>query len=83
MKVDYDESKTKSDSTIAIQDKYSHLKFKKMEDINQIAIGMMIQIIENNLIPLSWEWYEVDASIYKKLSSMIKSKYEFVRIPNY
>lgn len=72
-----------SSSSVIINDRYSHLKFKPMASPTQLTIGMMIQIVEVNHQPLRWEWEEITVELLNKLLVMPKDKYQWIRIPSY
>ena len=75
---------TKADTEIEVQDRYARLKFKKVTDVNQIRIGMMIQIAENNTYPISWEWCEVDEKLLLKIGGWTRMEnFKWVRLPDY
>jgi len=72
-----------SSSSVFINDRYSHLKFKTMATPTQLTIGMMVQICESNKQPLSWEWNEITVELLNKLLVMPSDKYKWIRIPSY
>lgn len=66
-----------------IEDKYQHLSFKTLTDASEVSFGMMIQYVDSQKIPLSWNWAEVDKKIMRMVQNMPKEKYQWVRIPCY
>ena len=54
---------------IFIIEKYSHLKFKSLNNPSQLKPGMMVQWIEKNQYPWQWTWVEIN----EKILDMIKA----------
>ncbi len=70
-------------SSVIINDRYSHLKFRTMAAPTELTVGMMVQICESNLQPIRWEWVEITVKLLNKLLMMPVDKYKWIRIPSY
>ena len=63
-----------------IQDDYRRLEFKQPTENISFKVGMMVQIVESNDLPLKWKWIELDKKLILRLKD---SNLNFVRLPNY
>lgn len=65
-----------------INDNYGHLKFKKPNSVSELKKGMMVQIVEINNRPLSWQWFELTENLILLLNSK-EDGLKWFRLPNY
>jgi hypothetical protein len=75
-----DKYKTKE---MEIVDNYTHLNFFEVDDVNDLKEGMMVQIVENNHLPLKWSWVELTDRIIGILKRKDGNHKKYVRLLDY
>lgn len=63
-------------------DNYGGLRFKKLEKLEHLQVGMMVQILESNEPPATWMWVEITETLIIKFARDVES-INFIRIPVY
>lgn len=63
-------------------DNYGGLRFKPLEKLEYLKVGMMVQILENNTSPATWMWLEITESLLIKFARD-ENSISYIRIPVY
>lgn len=67
---------------IQIKDYYENLKFKTVTNVNQLQVGMMVQIVEMSNLNMEWEWIELTHQNIRGITGF-NYRLKWIRIPNY
>ena len=63
-----------------ILDNYTHLRFSIPESIDDLSVGMMVQLIHRNDLPLRWKWVELTSEEIENIKK--ENAIECVRLLN-